>query len=534
MAVVQISKIQVRRGKKQTSGIPQLASGEFGWAVDSQELYIGNGSVSEGAPYVGNTKILTENDSLIDFALKYQYKKADSSIQTGSTVSLPIERTMQEKIDEVISVKDFGAKGDGITDDTQSIQRAIDQLFDNPITVANTASRVVLDFPAGLYRISQSLKIKSYANIRGAGKDKTIIRQVESYPVLYLNKSATNQSPDIVVKYISISDITIENTTLLSGIYGNNMQDCTFKDVKLLGGWSMGTNISTSSNGIELYSTSNLTATQNNQFINIEIDSFSRGVYAEDNIFNNVFIGCSFKNSGIGFSLGVASPADASQDVGAVNNKMIGCNFLNIKEQGIKIIRGHSNMSQNNSFISVGNDGGINSDAVYSNIYFSKQLGYPPNISSNDYIERTNTMSSNYNGAYVSDIDGQTVQENKFTKTIPMPANSTVPVTLFRLPNFENNLSYKIHYVHKSSGSNTMRSGTLTLMVQNSNNQINLSDEYDYLGPTSGADDVEFSAELADIDNDGIRETIRVKYTNESTVDNTTNSFLSYWYELIS
>ena len=60
MAVVQISKIQLRRGKKSTgTGLPQLSSGEMGWAIDSQELYIGNGSVSEGSPAVGNTKILT-------------------------------------------------------------------------------------------------------------------------------------------------------------------------------------------------------------------------------------------------------------------------------------------------------------------------------------------------------------------------------------------------------------------------------------------------------------------------------------------
>ena len=61
MAVVQISRIQIRRGKKNAgTGLPQLASGEFGWAVDSQELFIGNGSVAEGAPYVGNTKLLSE------------------------------------------------------------------------------------------------------------------------------------------------------------------------------------------------------------------------------------------------------------------------------------------------------------------------------------------------------------------------------------------------------------------------------------------------------------------------------------------
>lgn len=532
MAVVQISKIQVRRGKKQVSGVPQLASGEFGWAVDTQELYIGNGSVSEGSPYVGNTKILTENDSLIDFALKYQYKKTDSSIQTGTSPSLPIERTMQEKIDEVISVKDFGARGDGSTDDTQSVQRAIDQLFFNTVNINNPSSRVVLFFPPGVYRISQALSLKSYVNIKGAGKDKTVIRQIESYPVMHINKPATNSDPEIISRYVTISDLTIENNTMFGGLLLNNVQDSVFRDIKISGNWTIGTALSTSSNGIQIQSTSALTASQNNQFEDLEIRKFSKAVFSEDNIFNNSFSSCVIKDAGIGFSLGNAVPASAAQEFGAVNTKITACNFLNIKEQGIKIIRGHANLSQNNSFIAVGNDGGIDTDAVYSNIYFSKSLGFPPNISNNDYIDRMKTMSSNYNGAYVRDIDGQTIQENKFTKTIPMPANSTVPGVLFRLPNFENNLSYKIHYVHKNN--NTMRTGLLTIMIDNNNNQVNLTDEYDFMGPTSAADNIVFSVELADIDNDNFRETIRIKYTNETTTDSTSNSFLNYWYELIS
>lgn len=63
MAITSISRIQQRRGKSNSdTGLPQLASGEFGWAIDTQELYIGNGSVSEGAPAVGNTRILTQLD----------------------------------------------------------------------------------------------------------------------------------------------------------------------------------------------------------------------------------------------------------------------------------------------------------------------------------------------------------------------------------------------------------------------------------------------------------------------------------------
>ena len=64
MAIVSISRIQIRRGKKNVgSGLPQLAGGEFGWAIDTQELFLGNASVAEGAPSGGNTKNLTEHDN---------------------------------------------------------------------------------------------------------------------------------------------------------------------------------------------------------------------------------------------------------------------------------------------------------------------------------------------------------------------------------------------------------------------------------------------------------------------------------------
>ena len=96
MAVLQISKIQVRRGQKSQTGIPSLSAGEFAWAVDSQELYIGNGSVSEGAPAVGNTRLLTELDAnnIFKLASTYIYRDYDGSpIQTGIDANNPVRRT---------------------------------------------------------------------------------------------------------------------------------------------------------------------------------------------------------------------------------------------------------------------------------------------------------------------------------------------------------------------------------------------------------------------------------------------------------
>ncbi len=55
--------MQVRRGR--IDDLPQLASGELGWAIDTRQLFMGNGSPDEGAPIVGNTEILTEYSSIV-------------------------------------------------------------------------------------------------------------------------------------------------------------------------------------------------------------------------------------------------------------------------------------------------------------------------------------------------------------------------------------------------------------------------------------------------------------------------------------
>ena len=131
MAVVQISRIQHRRGKKLVgSGLPQLASGELGWAIDTQQLYVGNGSVSEGSPAVGNTELLTEHTNIFSLANSYSYNSANATV--WSTV-IPTTRTLQSTIEETVSVLDFGATGNGTTDDTVSIQNALYSFLDGSV-----------------------------------------------------------------------------------------------------------------------------------------------------------------------------------------------------------------------------------------------------------------------------------------------------------------------------------------------------------------------------------------------------------------
>ena len=58
MAVYEVAKIQFRSGLQQD--LPALDTGEPGWCIDTQRLFIGKGTLAEGAPEVGVTEILTE------------------------------------------------------------------------------------------------------------------------------------------------------------------------------------------------------------------------------------------------------------------------------------------------------------------------------------------------------------------------------------------------------------------------------------------------------------------------------------------
>jgi hypothetical protein len=94
------------------------------------------------------------------------------SAQTGPTPSDPVVRSVQAKLDDLADVRDFGAVGDGVADDTDALQRALNQLY---CRETNTQIRRSLYFPAGTYRISSSLLIPTYAKLVGEGADCSII-----------------------------------------------------------------------------------------------------------------------------------------------------------------------------------------------------------------------------------------------------------------------------------------------------------------------------------------------------------------------
>lgn len=64
-----------------------------------------------------------------------------------------------------LNVRDYGAKADGVTDDTAAIQRAIDAC-----PTGGTVS-----FPAGTYAINSTVYLRSGITITGAGTNQTVL-----------------------------------------------------------------------------------------------------------------------------------------------------------------------------------------------------------------------------------------------------------------------------------------------------------------------------------------------------------------------
>lgn len=72
-----------------------------------------------------------------------------------------VSRAAQDKMREIVSVKDFGATGDGSTDDTAAIQAAID------VAVAGGGGIVL--FPPGFYKTTSALTITKGVVLQGSG-----------------------------------------------------------------------------------------------------------------------------------------------------------------------------------------------------------------------------------------------------------------------------------------------------------------------------------------------------------------------------
>lgn len=531
MAVVQISRIQVRRGKANSgTGFPQLASGEMGWAIDTQELYIGNGAVSEGAPAVGNTKVLTENDLTAQGnflnLIQHIYKANDTTIQTGPSANSPISRTIQDRFDDRVTIKDFGAVGNGTTDDTVAFQRAIDQLFLNPTTkasantVAGADARVVLVIPPGIYKLTSTLYIPSYASIAGSGLGKTILDHVGTGTVIrFINDTSTINNPSSInttlssnqPRYITFKDLTVRTSTAnQTCLQLDAVRASVFENIEIQGNWGSTYNIN--SKGIALNAFSNLVTCEQNYFKNITVQGFSYAVFAKQDILNNTFRDGYITNVRQGFVFGEnANGATTGEQYGPRKIEISGIRFEDVKRHAVYVSLGSEIFTSQCQYTNVGNDGGTT--PLYPQVYFSTY----GNGSKDDKSDRFSLLGNSNTLQYVPEVAGHGAY-NMLSPNNVLIGEYSAPYLAFRLPTPTDSngspigsVTYFIEYLYKSQSSNFSRQGEITIVVDADSKKIQLSDDYNFAGVDAQgtiALQLNFSASFLD--------TIGLPYTGSS------------------
>ena len=440
MAIVQISRITNRKGLAVDLPEP-LAGAELGWVVDERRLFIGNGTLEEGAPVVGNTEVLTEFSDILSFADQYTYQgtAAGYTVQTGPTPGSPVTQSLQNRLDSFVIVTDFGAMGDGVTDDTAAINRALYQLY---CVQNNTQTRRGLFFPAGTYIVTNTIDVPSFAKLYGEGLEGSIISfNVQNWAantayasgVLVYNTSnatyyrsiapvpATGISvtdttywtattlPTYVMRTadsmqqtganiatngatppqnIDVSEISIVTNKLNNGLLVEKANQCYF-NVNISGPLTTADlTVSTDNTlAVDFSSTASLPCTQI-EFNGFAFSGFTWGVNTAQQIVSALFTGGSFDTLYQGLLLGGTSLSNGGAQGVRVTNNI----FDNIYEEGVYFYGVNMNATGYNIFYDVGNHfNGAGNPA--SSVMTIDSIS---NVSMGDMFERSLAQAATY------------------------------------------------------------------------------------------------------------------------------------------
>jgi Pectate lyase superfamily protein/Major tropism determinant N-terminal domain len=491
MAVISISRLQHRRGLK--ADLPtSLNEAELGWCLDTKELYIGNGNA-----WTGNSQILTEygpNDQLITHVYSgYSGSQANTSLQNVPTV-----RTLDSILNDYLCVKDYGAVGDGVTDDTQAIQDAIDdewaRISNDPAGLYQ--SRNTIYFPAGTYVVSSAILLYPYITLAGEGQDRTAIQLSElTGPVLRtadsLGQTGANigNNEAVLPTSITVRGMNIDGSNLQTDqcVLLQRCTDVNFVDCKIIGSWAHAQSTVGSPAGlvIETLGTvipSNFITISACRFINV-----TYAIYSSDPITNLRINNCAIDTCYQGIALLQGSPTGPS------NIQIIANNISNTDSYGLYVTSsGPGITSMANMFSNSG------AYTAVPSMYFDAQAVYCASIG--DVFDQANPALNIHNGN-----PGQNLLWNQqkpgLVNNQPLPflgvlnagatnANSNIMIPLTYATNM---LCATIDYAvsqgtYRATGQLRLISDLATVHIDDSRTQLNSSVTLTFGAIISGSD----------------------------------------------
>lgn len=513
MAILEIAKIQIRRGQENITGTPILSPGEFGWAQDTEHLWIGK-SIDEGAPDNNNTRILTENDlnlftvSLTTATATVLRQEYQGHTPGRTVVLYTTDTSHQSKFDLFVSVFDFNANNnpsDISTNNTVAFQNAIDALYlDGVINSSNLkeSTRVALKIPAGFYNITESLEIPSYVTLIGEGQGRTVLNLLstttslirfvggDSSKVPFGSMNSSNAP-----KNINLVGITFQYSTSTSAqpliqadcVSNASLIDCGFK-----GKYTVGAFDNDQHSGIEIRGQGGAVTTRDLQIINCSFDNLYNGIMSNYDIEDTVIERSKFEN----LNRGIVHAETIVNFTGPLRTKINGNKFLNIAREAVRIANTLSthHISSFNIYKEVGNNLLGDANPITPVITFASDT----NISTGDYFSRYHFIN-NTTTSFVSTtsyiVSGKVNIDNDSVITKSLAASTTT--TLIRIPFNGVEQSIKVKYNLIKPTFNISRSGELDIGISILSGipSINVVDNYSYEGGNDG--DLNFTASLS-------------------------------------
>ena len=486
MAIVSISRITQRKGIAEN--LPQLSGAELGWSIDTRQLYIGNGTLSEGAPVVGNTEILTEFSDILGVSTAYTYNGAAAgyTVQTGPTAGNPVTQSLQTWLDQFASVKDFGAMGDGVTDDTDAINRALYQLYCREV---NPEIRRSLFFPAGVYLVSQSIIIPTWATLYGEGVSSSriqlnsgddsalrayVARTGDSKQQTGANIGSNSATPP---QGITISNMAFESLDPDADIFlVEDAVDCSFQNVTFLGPLLQAdlTTAVKDTAGVRFASTASLVTTQI-VFDRCEFSGTVYGANTDAQVKGITISSSNFDTLYQGVVLGAGTPVLG----GPTGFKILSSTFDNIYAQGVYIGAVSLNSTGYNIFYDVGNhfNGTTNPATTVIEIATSNNACLGDMFQRGDaYIGTYRRINLN-NTASIASTNGVTWALGTYVRTSGIHTtllnNTAAATTIFTLSAALVGQAFKMDYTIIRDVN--VRTGTLTVVGGTDNAGTNLN-----------------------------------------------------------
>jgi hypothetical protein len=118
-----------------------------------------------------------------------------------------VPTNVEDKLSQYISVKDFGATGDGVTDDAAAIQAAINAAGDRDVF-----------FPAGGYKIGSSIVLPSDTGIRLVGEGNS--SGTSAMAIIPLGANYTDPNFSSFTATGNLNNVSMERIRVVGGGYG--------------------------------------------------------------------------------------------------------------------------------------------------------------------------------------------------------------------------------------------------------------------------------------------------------------------------